>query len=303
MENDERIESYSGLRGIKPIHKGKVRDIYDFEDKLLIVVSDRISAYDSILPTLIPGKGVVLNMISSRWFDWFNDIPNHKISTDVNDYPDSLKEFGNFLSGRSMLVRKAERIDLECIVRGYITGSAWSEYCESGSVCGIKLPNGLENSQKLAEPIFTPSTKADSGHDENITVEKAASIVGTDTINKIKQLSLRIFNEASRYAYGKGILIADTKFEFGFIDGEIAVIDEILTPDSSRFWLAEEYNSGRKQRSLDKQFLRDYLDESGWDHEPPAPELPFAIVQKTTERYKLSVERLFSDIDLERYGV
>ncbi|MCD6378896.1 phosphoribosylaminoimidazolesuccinocarboxamide synthase [bacterium] len=303
MNNKKKIESYSGLYGIEPVHKGKVRDIYDLGDKLLIVVSDRISAYDSILPTLIPGKGVVLNMISAKWFDWFDDIPNHKISTDVNDYPDSLKKFASLLKGRSMLVRKAERIDLECIVRGYITGSGWREYCELGSVCGISLPGGLKDSQKLEEPIFTPSTKADSGHDENITVEKAASIVGSDTIERIKQLSLRIFTEASRYASGKGILIADTKFEFGFIDGEIAVIDEILTPDSSRFWLTEEYQPGRKQRSLDKQFIRDYLDESGWNHEPPAPELPLDIVQKTTERYKISVERLFDDIDLERYGV
>jgi phosphoribosylaminoimidazole-succinocarboxamide synthase len=303
MKNNKKIKSYSGLPGIEPVHKGKVRDIYAIGDKLLIVVSDRISAYDSILPTLIPGKGIVLNMISAKWFDWFDDIPNHKISTDVNDYPDSLKKFASLLEGRSMLVRKAKRIDLECIVRGYITGSGWREYCESGSVCGIRLPGGLKDSQKLGEPIFTPSTKADSGHDENITVEKAASIVGSDTIDRIKQLSLRIFTEASKYASGKGILIADTKFEFGFIDGEIAVIDEVLTPDSSRFWLAEEYQPGRKQRSLDKQFIRDYLDESGWNHEPPAPELPFDIVRKTTERYKISAERLFDDIDLERYGV
>lgn len=303
MMNNKEREDYSELEGIEPIHKGKVRDIYDFDDNLLIVVSDRISAYDSVLPTLIPGKGIVLNTISARWFDWFKDIPNHKVSIDINDYPDSLRKFGDLLEGRSMLVRKAERIDLECIVRGYITGSGWREYQESGSVCGIRLPDGLQDSQKLEEPIFTPSTKADSGHDENITIEEAISIVGSDTIDKVKQLSLSIFTEASRYASSKGILIADTKFEFGFIDGEIAVIDEVLTPDSSRFWLAEEYQPGRKQRSLDKQFIRDYLDESGWDHNPPAPELPAGIVQKTTERYKMSVERLFEDIDLGRYGI
>lgn len=303
MNDAKKISDYSKLLGVDPLHRGKVRDIYDLGDKLLIIVSDRVSAYDSVLPTLIPGKGVVLNIISSRWFDWFTDIPNHKISIDVNDYPAPFNNFKELLQGRSMLVKKAKRIDLECIVRGYITGSGWREYSDNGSVCGIKLPAGLENSQKLEEPIFTPSTKADSGHDENISMEKAASIVGRDTIDRIKQLSLTIFTRASSYASEKGILIADTKFEFGFIDGDIVIIDEILTPDSSRFWLAEEYQPGRKQRSLDKQFIRDYLDETGWDHNPPAPELPAEIVEKTTERYKMSVERLFEDIDIERYGV
>jgi phosphoribosylaminoimidazole-succinocarboxamide synthase len=303
MIEKKKVPGQTTLPGLTPAHRGKVRDIYDLDDKLLIVVTDRISAYDSVLPTLIPGKGVVLNMLSARWFDWFDDIPNHKISTEVSKYPGRLQEFADILRGRSMLVKKADRIDLECIVRGYITGSGWREYRETGEVCGIRLPDNLVESQKLEAPIFTPSTKADSGHDENITLERAASLVGGDTIEKIKELSIRIFREASDYAAERGILIADTKFEFGFIDDEIAVIDEILTPDSSRFWLADEYEPGRKQKSLDKQFIRDYLDSIGWDHDPPAPELPREIVEKTRKRYRMSLERLFDDIDLERYQV
>lgn len=303
IDENKNKSAYGGIPGFKPAHRGKVRDIYDLDDRLLIVVSDRISAYDSVLPTLIPGKGIVLNMISSKWFDRFSDIPNHKISTDVADYPEPLNGFETELAGRSMLVKKAERIDLECIVRGYITGSGWKEYTETGEVCGITLPEGLIESQKLKSPIFTPSTKADSGHDVNISVEEAASIVGEDTVREIEDLSLRIFSEASDYASERGILIADTKFEFGFIDGKIAIIDEVLTPDSSRFWLSEEYEPGRKQRSLDKQYLRDYLDKTGWDHNPPAPSLPEDVVEKTKERYKMAVELLFGDIGLERYGV
>ncbi len=303
MNNKRKIESYSGLPGMKPANRGKVRDIYDLDDKLLIVVSDRISAYDSVLPTPIPGKGIILNLMSSRWFDFFENVPDHKITTEAEKYPEKLRSFSTELSGRSMLVRKAERIDLECIVRGYITGSGWREYKQTGEVCGISLPEGLEESQKLERPIFTPSTKAETGHDENISVERAAEIVGRDTIEKIESISMRIFEDASDYAAERGILIADTKFEFGYIDGEISLIDEVFTPDSSRFWLADEYQSGRKQKSLDKQFIRDYLDETGWDHDPPAPELPSDIVDKTRERYKMSLKSLFDDVDIERYGL
>jgi len=202
---------------------------------------------------------------------------------------------------RSMLVKKAARLDIECIVRGYISGSGWKEYQKNGAVCGIRLPDGLTNSDKLEKPIFTPSTKADSGHDENISIEEAAKIVGQDTVRELKKLSLDLYTSASEFALSKGIIIADTKFEFGVTDGQIIVIDEVLTPDSSRFWLVDEYDPGRQQKSLDKQYVRDFLDESGWDHEPPAPELPADIVEKTRERYALAVEMLFPELDIERY--
>ncbi|MBN2184597.1 MAG: phosphoribosylaminoimidazolesuccinocarboxamide synthase [Candidatus Krumholzibacteriota bacterium] len=289
------------FQDVQPQYRGKVRDIYDLGDRLIIVASDRISAYDSILPTPIPGKGAVLNMISAAWFDWFKDLPNHMISVDVSAYPDPFNRFESELGGRSMLVKKARRIDLECIVRGYISGSGWREYSETGKVSGIKLPDGLRLSEKLEKPVFTPSTKADSGHDENISIEKAAEIVGEEVVTKVRDLSLKVYNKASEHAAEKGIIIADTKFEFGFVGDQIVIIDEVLTPDSSRFWLIEEYTPGRQQRSLDKQYVRDWLDESGWDHEPPAPELPDEIVKKTSERYKMAVSRLFPDLDIERY--
>lgn len=289
------------LEGIEPRYKGKVRDIYDLDDRLLIVATDRISAYDSILPTPIPGKGIVLNQISAAWFGWFTNLPNHMISIEVSDYPEPFNKFEKQLRGRSMLVRKADRIDLECIVRGYISGSGWKEYQKTGEVCGIRLPEGLTLSQKLERPIFTPSTKADSGHDENISVEQAAGIVGEDVIREIEKLSLDIYSKASEYASSKGIIIADTKFEFGMVDGDIVIIDEVLTPDSSRFWLEDEYEAGRQQRSLDKQFVRDWLDESGWDHDPPAPKLPDDIVSMTSSRYRMALERLFPEIGIERY--
>lgn len=288
---------------IKPDHSGKVRDIYDLGDKLLLVVSDRVSAYDSVLPTRLPGKGIILNLISSRWFDYFDDIPNHKITTEVEQYPGQFSSYTEELGGRSMLVRKADRVDLECIVRGYITGSGFRSYQETGSICGIELPEGLVESQKLSEPIFTPSTKTDTGHDVNIAFQEAASLVGMDVAGRIRDISMDIFTKASDYAEERGILIADTKFEFGYIDGELALIDEVLTPDSSRFWLEEEYTPGQKQKSLDKQFIRDYLDDIGWDHNPPAPELPPEVVEKTLDRYRMAVKSLFEHTDLERYGL
>ncbi|MBN1164473.1 MAG: phosphoribosylaminoimidazolesuccinocarboxamide synthase [Candidatus Krumholzibacteriota bacterium] len=301
MSSRININGAVNLPGLIPAYQGKVRDIYDLGDKLLIVVSDRISAYDSVLPTPVPGKGVVLNMISAAWFEWFDDLPHHMLSVESADYPEPFKRFEKELRGRSMLVRKAERIDLECIVRGYISGSGWREYQQTGKVCGLELPSGLRLSDKLEEPIFTPSTKAESGHDENISLERAARLVGEDTYEKIRSMSLDIYSRASQHAAGKGIIIADSKFEFGRIDGRVIIIDEILTPDSSRFWLEEEYEPGRQQKSLDKQFVRDYLDEIGWDHNPPAPELPPSILKKTSERYEMALERLFPHLDIKRY--
>ena len=295
-------ESRSGtLPGIEPAFRGKVRDVYDLGDKLIVVASDRISAYDSVLPTLIPGKGIILTLLSAAWTRWLGDVPNHLITTDVFAYPAPFNTFTGELGGRSMLVRKARRIDIECVVRGYLAGSGWREYRETGAVCGIGLPKGLRMSDRLEEPVFTPSTKADSGHDRNITIEDAAKIAGDDTARELRRLSLDIYAKARSYAATRGIIIADTKFEFGFIDGRVALIDEVLTPDSSRFWLADEYEPGISPPSLDKQFVRDYLDSLGWDHQAPAPELSADIVRKTTGRYRLALERLFPEIKLERY--
>ncbi len=301
MNNGKHNDGAIKFHDVQPHYRGKVRDIYDLGDRLIITASDRISAYDSILPTPIPGKGAVLNMISAAWFNWFEDLPNHMISVDIADFPEPFNRFEAELGGRSMLVKKAQRIDLECIVRGYISGSGWREYSATGEVSGIRLPEGLRLSEKLEDPVFTQSTKADSGHDENISIEKAAEIVGEDIVSKVRDLSMKIYKKASEHAAEQGIIIADTKFEFGFVDGEIVIIDEVLTPDSSRFWLIEEYMPGRQQRSLDKQYVRDWLDESGWDHEPPAPELPDEIVKKTSERYRMAASSLFPDLDIERY--
>jgi phosphoribosylaminoimidazole-succinocarboxamide synthase len=295
-------ESRDGsLPGIEPAFKGKVRDVYDLGDRLIIMASDRISAYDSILPTRIPGKGIILTVLSAAWTRWFEDVPNHLITTEVSAYPAPFNAFTRELAGRSMLVHKARRIDLECVVRGYLSGSGWKEYRETGAVCGIPLPKGLRMSDRLDEPIFTPSTKADSGHDRNITIEEAGKVAGADTARELRRLSLDLYGKARNHAAKRGIIIADTKFEFGFIDGRAALIDEVLTPDSSRFWLADEYEPGKSPPSLDKQFVRDYLDSLGWDHNPPAPELSADIVRKTSGRYRLALERLFPEIKLERY--
>lgn len=296
MEND-----YRGIPGIDPFFRGKVRDIYDLGDRFLIVSTDRISAYDNILPTPVPGKGIFLNMMSYAWFNFLSSTPNHMISIEVSDFPEPFSKFENELKGRAMLVTKAKRVNLECVVRGYLAGSGWREYSKDGSICGIKLPEGLRLSDKLPEPIFTPSTKAESGHDINISEEEAASMFDEDTVNKLKEMSLNIYSIASKYAESKGIIIADTKFEFGRIDDELVLIDEVLTPDSSRFWLMEEYEPGKEQKSLDKQFVRDYLDRIGWDHGPPAPELPMEIVEKTLERYRLAVDTLFPELNIERF--
>ena len=278
----------SNINSYELLNRGKVRDLYDLGDNLLIVSSDRISAYDSVLPSGIFGKGEVLTKLSKFWFSLTEDIvENHFITEKITElYPDLEKDIDQ-LAGRSMVVKKAKPLPIECIVRGYITGSGWSEYKKQGTVCGLELKEGLIESEKLDEPIFTPSTKAEQGeHDENISFEKCSEIVGNEIANKVKDLSIKIYSKARDYAESKGILIADTKFEFGLVDGnKIILIDEVLTPDSSRFWPKSLYEAGRGQQSYDKQFVRDYLTSVGWDKKPPAPELPDEISKKTTEKY------------------
>lgn len=282
--------------GAKPPRRGKVRDIYDLGDRLLIVASDRISAFDVVLPEGIPGKGRVLNQISKYWFSQTEDIvPNHLISTEVADFPEEFRKHGGVLEERSMLVRKTKPLPVECIVRGYITGSGWKEYQKSGSVCGIPLPEGLVESSKLEDPIFTPSTKAEEGaHDENITFEQAAGLIGDELARKVRDVSIALYSRARDIAEGKGIIIADTKFEFGIDEetGELILIDEALTPDSSRFWPKDEYKPGGSQKSFDKQYVRDYLESINWDKKPPAPSLPDEIILKSAEKYNEALKRL-----------
>lgn len=281
------------LKGCKPFIKGKVRDVYEFEDKLLMIVTDRISAFDVVFPTLIPYKGMVLNMISAFWFDHTKDIiGNHMISTDVRDYPDVLKGYENELDRRSMLVKKIEMIEAECIVRGYLEGSGLKEYKQTGAICGIKLPPGMVQAQKLPEPIFTPSTKADVGHDENVSYEVLKDRIGTELASILRDKSIELYIKASSHAEQKGIILADTKFEFGISDGKVVVADEMFTPDSSRFWELSDYTPGRAQNSFDKQYLREYLEKTGWDKKPPAPGLPGEIVEKTVDKYIEAYERL-----------
>ena len=278
----------SNLESYPLLNRGKVRDLYDLGDNLLIVSSDRISAYDAVLPSGILAKGEVLTKLSKFWFSLTEDIvQNHFITEKINEMYPNLESEMDQLAGRSMVVKKAKPLPIECIVRGYITGSGWSEYKKQGTVCGLKLKEGLIESEKLDEPIFTPSTKAEQGeHDENISFEQCAEIVGIDIANKVKDLSIGIYSKARDYAESKGILIADTKFEFGQLEnGEIILIDEVLTPDSSRFWPKSLYEAGRGQQSYDKQFVRDYLTSIGWDKKPPAPKLPSDISDKTTEKY------------------
>jgi phosphoribosylaminoimidazole-succinocarboxamide synthase len=274
--------------------RGKVRDIYDLGDRLLIVATDRISAFDVVMPNPIPDKGRILTELSRFWFDMTKDIiPNHVISTDVKDFPEECQSYQEILKGRSMLVVKTEPLPVECVVRGYLSGSGWQEYQGSGEVCGIRLPKGMVESSKLEEPIFTPATKAEVGvHDENITFEKVERIVGKDPARRLRSLSSAIYKKARDFAESKGILIADTKMEFGIKDGKLLLIDELLTPDSSRFWSRDDYRPGGPQKSFDKQFLRDYLLSIRWDKNPPAPHLPEEIVQKTREKYLEAYERL-----------
>jgi phosphoribosylaminoimidazole-succinocarboxamide synthase len=275
------------LAGVERHGRGKVRDVYRIDDRLLIVATDRISAFDYILATGIPDKGRVLTQLSIFWFDYLKDLtPNHFLSARVEDYPDPLPTFRNQLAGRSMLVKRANMIDIECVARGYLSGSGWKEYRERGTVCGIPLPHGLSESDRLPEPIFTPATKAQSGHDENISFERACSLIGEDLAKKLRDLTLSIYARAARFAETRGIIIADTKFEFGFVGETLVLGDEVLTPDSSRFWPAETYQPGGPQLSFDKQFVRDYLESIHWNKQPPAPPLPAGVAEKTSEKYR-----------------
>ncbi len=269
------------------VNKGKVRDIYDLGEHLLIVTSDRISAFDVIMDEGIPQKGYVLTQISKFWFEQMADlIPNHLISTDVDDFPAITHQYRDQLEGRSMLTKKAQPLPIECIVRGYLSGSGWKEYQERGSVCSIALPEGLVHSDKLPQTLFTPSTKAELGaHDENISFAEAAKLCGNDIAQQVSDISIKIYERAREFAATKGLIIADTKFEFGMLDGKLIWIDEALTPDSSRFWPKDDYVAGRAQASFDKQFLRDYLETLDWGKQAPAPKLPEEIVRKTGEKY------------------
>ena len=271
----------------RPDSRGKVRDIYDAGENLLMVATDRISAFDFILPDEIPFKGEVLNRISAFWFDKFADIvPNHLVSIDPTDFPEEFAEYRDYLAGRAMLVKKAQAIPIECIIRGYLTGSGKKTYDENGTVCGIQLPEGLTEASKLPEPLFTPSTKAEIGdHDENISFERCCEIVGEDIATQIRDLSLKIYKAAAEYAATRGIIIADTKFEFGVIDGKVTLIDECLTPDSSRFWPAASYEEGKIQPSYDKQFVRNWL-KANWDMTGETPHLPAEVIDGTSERYR-----------------
>ena len=287
----------SNIPGLEPRARGKVRDIYELGDDLLIVATDRVSAYDSIIPTPIPGKGRVLTMLSEFWFGLLKDIvPDHLITTDVAamDLPSGADR--EALAGRSMLVKKAEPLPVECVARGYLAGSGWADYQVDGAVCGIALPAGLRQSEVLPEAIFTPATKATSGHDENIGFEETAAVVGRELAERLHELTLKIYQTGHDHARARGIILADTKFEFGMYEGELLLIDEVMTPDSSRFWEASSYEVGTSPMSFDKQFVRDALTESGWDREPPAPPLPPDVVHNTTRKYEEALERLIAAI-------
>ena len=281
------------IAGLKPFIRGKVRDVYDLGENLLIIATDRLSAFDVVLPTGIPDKGAVLTQISAFWFDQTRDLcPNHVVSTDSSVIRQALQAAGAsnvpdaYIKNRAMLVRKVQALPVECVVRGYLEGSGWKEYQKTQSVCGIQLPAGLKQGSQLPEPIFTPSTKAHTGHDENITHAQLAEILPAEQMQRCIELSLAVYNAAAEFARQRGVIIADTKFEFGVQDGQVIMIDECLTPDSSRFWNAQLHQPGGPQPSYDKQFVRDYLDSVGWNHEPPAPALPDDVVRKTTEKYR-----------------
>ncbi|MGK2857920.1 MAG: phosphoribosylaminoimidazolesuccinocarboxamide synthase [Thermoanaerobaculia bacterium] len=268
-----------------PLHRrGKVRDVYDLGDALLLVATDRISAFDVVLSPGIAGKGIVLTQISNFWFRLFADIPNHLVATELESFPAELRAHGE-LRGRAVVAKKCQVVPVECVARGYLAGSGWKEYEENGSVCGVALPAGLRQASKLPEPIFTPATKADEGHDENISFARMCDVVGAELAGKLRDLTLRIYSEAAAYARERGVIIADTKFEFGILNGEIVWIDEALTPDSSRFWPESEYREGGNPPSFDKQFVRDWLESTGWDKTPPAPELPADVVTRTLGKY------------------
>lgn len=283
------------LPGIKKVNSGKVREIFELEGMLLLVASDRLSAFDVVLPDPIPYKGTVLTQMSKFWFDQLTEnqiVEHHLISVDFDEFPEQLKRYRAELEGRSTLVRKCKPLPIECVVRGYMAGSGWKEYQKSGSICGIKLPAGLTESSKLPEAIFTPSTKAETGHDINISFEEAVEMVGPEIASRVRDLSLKIYTSASDYARSKGIIICDTKFEFGQVGDDLILIDEVLTPDSSRFWPADEYEAGRAQASYDKQYVRDYLETLDWDKTYPGPKLPASVIEATSARYLEAFKKL-----------
>jgi len=274
------------------ISQGKVRDIYEAGDDLLMVASDRISAFDAVLPTDIPDKGRVLTALTLFWLERTADlVPNHLIAADAGEFPAPFTGDPE-LAGRAMLVRRAEMIPIECVARGYLSGSGWKEYRESQSVCGVPLPEGLAESDRLPQPIFTPATKAETGHDENISIDRAAELIGRGLAERLKELTIAVYERGAAVARERGIIVADTKFEFGFHEGELILCDEVMTPDSSRFWPVDSYEPGGAQPSFDKQYVRDWLDSSGWDHEPPAPELPPEVAEQTAARYREAYERI-----------
>jgi phosphoribosylaminoimidazole-succinocarboxamide synthase len=285
-------QSIVDLPGIKKLRSGKVREVFDLGDTLLFVVTDRISAFDVILPDPIPHKGAVLNQLSAFWFKRFDKIDSHFITADFDKFPKELQPFRAQLAGRSMIVRKTKPLTVECVVRGYLAGSGWKEYQKSQSVCGIKLPAGLQLASPLPEPIFTPSTKADEGHDENIDMNVCRKMLGDEVAGKVEKLSLEIYSAGRDHAAKRGIIVADTKFEFGEVDGKLLLIDECLTPDSSRFWPADQYVVGQSPPSFDKQFVRDYLETLDWDKTPPGPKLPSDVIEKTSAKYVEAFEKM-----------
>ena len=284
----QNVLTTTDLTHLTPAHRGKVRDIYELGDELLIISTDRLSAFDVVLPNGIPDKGRVLTGLSKFWFNYTEDIvENHLIATEVADYPEALHVDAEVLAGRSMLVLKAERIDVECVVRGYLAGSGWASYQKTGEICGQKLPAGLRESERLPELLFTPTTKAEQGeHDEPISIAQMRDEVGSALTDRLIDASFALFNAASQHAENAGIILCDTKFEFGQRNGDLILIDEVFTPDSSRFWPAELYEPGKPQQSFDKQFVRDYLSDIGWNKQPPAPELPAEVIAKTSEKYR-----------------
>lgn len=289
----EKVILSTDFKDLKLYKRGKVRDVYDLGDKLLILSTDRISCFDVVLPSGIPYKGSVLTKLSCFWFDFIKDITlHHLITSDINNYPEELQKYKAELLGRSMLVKKTRPFPVECVVRGYLSGSGWKEYQEKQSVCGIRLPPGLLESDKLPEVLFTPSTKADTGHDTNVDQKYVEGAVGKDAAGKLRKISIDIYKKAGDFALARGIIIADTKFEFGVYDNEIILIDEALTPDSSRFWPVDQYRRGEPQPSFDKQFVRDYLESLGWNKTPPAPKLPEEIIRKTTQKYLEAYKKL-----------
>jgi len=285
-------QSAIDLPGIKKLRSGKVREVFDLGETLLFVATDRISAFDVVLPDPIPKKGAVLNQLSAFWFNRFGKIDNHLVTSDFERFPKNLRGFREALAGRSMIVRKTTPLPVECVVRGYLAGSGWKEYQEGQSVCGIKLPTGLKLASPLPEPIFTPATKAESGHDENIDMARCAQILGSELARAVQELSLKIYSAGRDHAAQRGIIVADTKFEFGTVDGKLLLIDEVLTPDSSRFWPADQYVVGKSPPSFDKQFVRDYLETLDWDKTAPGPALPGDVIARTAAKYVEAFERL-----------